>query len=1841
MPIKRKTIVASKERLASNRQQYQNVDFSDYVPTEEPLYRPTLQFLENDKDFQQDMETYMAYIGSQDDGFLNEFLAGNFTTDDWKEFLRDEDWKLTSVIDRKNALQDAPEEVKQAYNRVRDKWDNADTEGYAEWVEALQDIGADILTDPINLTALLSIPFSGGGSAAAGALAKEGAKKSAMTTLKRMAPTFTGAAEGGVWTGVDNYNRQNIEIATGLRNEFSNRDLAISTGLGTAIGGAIGFGLGQLVNGRNASKAERNIVPDTKALDRQIDNLAANDDEIVGNIIEGNLPQSQEVVDAVSEIVSKLPLRSATFQNNVLNETRGFPVDFDIGDFAEVDEVAKDLAEKLGGGEYTADEIADAIRQALVAAKRGNVSGDELSDFVTGRITRGLDTPEEQVAPTMPDPSPGQEVARPIQNKLLFKIGRIANKLNSTVLAGKATDLISPYAKYSPTAARLQRLLRYDSSLKLTGSLTPDEKLGRDYFETLKENFGTFVTDFKRAYDPIMLGAKGDNRQAMDDMIVSALRGGKLPDNAPDAVKDIVPKLRKLFDDRAEALFMEEAPANYVPRMWKRSAIEENQFEFKKLLQNEGYSPEETDTIVNSMLGKVENAAVIDSAGTGDTIFLMPRVLDKIADDNVYADFLENDLNKIVHEYGIQSARRISKLNVLGVRNLTDFQNIWIPQIQKELREAGLERDPLIGKATQDITSVYSSMTGEGVQRYGTAVQTAADAYTMTTRMATLPLATLSSLTEIFLNISKAGFRKSFKGFAGAMNEGFDTIATKSKNLLADSGLTEPEIWREMQELGIAMDQAAGDVADRLGGEAISNKTIRNLNNAFFRANMLDQWTKFVQMTSYISGKNMIADNITEIASARGISDSRRILRKKKELRELGIDIDQAMDWFDGGMKADDAFNKEIQRGAGRYTNEVILNPEAASGLKPLLHSNPKTSILFQLMGYPAAFTNTILKNAARKMIEDPVGNLPNTLAAGVIMTETARFNNWARSGGRSEEEGENPYAAAIMRWGGGGVYLDMFRRAEFAAKDSPALAPILGISGPLTQDIFALARYQGPVEFAARKTPGFGGFEMVFGRPFRDNYLSSARAIDRNIKEGLEREGYRKGGEVLVPNAPEEPDERIDRMTGLPYDQQAGGAFVDEEERMGFAFGGIGKAITAKVSRSALSDAVGKIANKGENIPFDRLMKRLQVEGVRGDEIEASNIMNLVDEKDIVTTRSGNKAVTPEGLRNAEARRTDVFKQEESTYLQAQEEVTEVAEDLEREVDITGATHIMDEAFDPEDFADDLETFDPEAEDPTYTYTGRMLDTALDPEKPLRERTDAISEVERVLRRSPAELKEMYSEVVPEDAELSTYRINYFSDPRITRPTRSGHFIQGRDYPMDLNFAYWTRGDVASGDKTITGGEASRVFEIQSDSTIELDPEKLSPYQKLLQEFDELNDKIGEIEDSILDVDSELEEFNIYRSSTEDRAVIPPDAEEAVKTLIKRNNELMDELTSTRKQQRGLESKLKDASKNMTASEVKKERDEIFYGGTKVPINVWKNAIHNEIVKAKEEGLDEIQFLIDDKLVERNGQRVTEFMVRSPEIQKAYQTIVAPLVIKTAKKIGARPVRKGKYIAFALPASFTLPLYAQEEKDLSAVATDISLGMELDEALVANRDSFAEGGLLERAIKFALGRGAKALGFGAEQQRQHEKEVVALVNEAAEKGFIPERSRIPTDEAGFGRFSGADEEVFNAFNHAYLVYKHGSKLKDPLLQGKEYLQMTYYPNPDTERLDLINNAFGSRLRDIAQDDADAKQKIVLGYYNTQRKLAEGKPLVYGEDLIFNINDLENMEPRSARFRPR
>ena len=63
---------------------------------------------------------------------------------------------------------------------------------------------------------------------------------------------------------------------------------------------------------------------------------------------------------------------------------------------------------------------------------------------------------------------------------------------------------------------------------------------------------------------------------------------------------------------------------------------------------------------------------------------------------------------------------------------------------------------------------------------------------------------------------------------------------------------------------------------------------------------------------------------------------------------------------------------------------------------------------------------------------------------------------------------------------------------------------------------------------------------------------------------ETEERLSFKTGGEVDVPNASDEPDERIDKYTGEPYNEMAGEAYQDEEEdplsRLGFGRGGYAK---------------------------------------------------------------------------------------------------------------------------------------------------------------------------------------------------------------------------------------------------------------------------------------------------------------------------------------------------------------------------------------------------------------------------------------------------------------------------------------------------------------------------------------------------------------------------------------------------------------------------------------------------------------------------------------------------------
>ena len=112
---------------------------------------------------------------------------------------------------------------------------------------------------------------------------------------------------------------------------------------------------------------------------------------------------------------------------------------------------------------------------------------------------------------------------------------------------------------------------------------------------------------------------------------------------------------------------------------------------------------------------------------------------------------------------------------------------------------------------------------------------------------------------------------------------------------------------------------------------------------------------------------------------------------------------------------------------------------------------------------------------------------------------------------------------------------------------------------------------------------------------PFGKEILSYGERFNV-IPELEDRPNKAKGGVIEdVPNVPEEPDERIDKMTGLPYDQQAGTAFVDEEDplrRLGFGLGSLVARQASRVMRN-VDEAPAKTEKQLE-ADFDDLTQAL-----------------------------------------------------------------------------------------------------------------------------------------------------------------------------------------------------------------------------------------------------------------------------------------------------------------------------------------------------------------------------------------------------------------------------------------------------------------------------------------------------------------------------------------------------------------------------------------------------------------------------------------------------------------------
>ena len=136
--------------------------------------------------------------------------------------------------------------------------------------------------------------------------------------------------------------------------------------------------------------------------------------------------------------------------------------------------------------------------------------------------------------------------------------------------------------------------------------------------------------------------------------------------------------------------------------------------------------------------------------------------------------------------YLAQSAKAIAKRKVLGVSSIDEFRDFYIKGIDTQMRKAG---KALTLRDKKSMEQAYNHATGENLNRFEGSGGFALDLYGTVNRLAYLPLATVSSLTEIGINIAKAGPKASLKGFVSALNDARGTTQDKTLETLLNPNL--------------------------------------------------------------------------------------------------------------------------------------------------------------------------------------------------------------------------------------------------------------------------------------------------------------------------------------------------------------------------------------------------------------------------------------------------------------------------------------------------------------------------------------------------------------------------------------------------------------------------------------------------------------------------------------------------------------------------------------------------------------------------------------------------------------------------------------------------------------------------------------------------------------------------------------------------------------------------------------------------------------------------------------------------------------------------------------------
>ena len=1173
-------------------------DYTEVVESKEPSFsspsisrggKKTLTQLENDPKFAEIANRFLESIGEDDDIF---------------EYLRDSDYSLSAAALRSIQSNSWTDQQAEDYIYLRDQFANAELSGFKERFNFVKDFSVDVLTDPLNIVAaIFAGPTLGGSVAARGALAlaaKEGVKRTARQTAKRkalkkakvkksaIAGAKIGALEGAAWTGPHEYFLQDIDVDLGAREEIDAGVVLGMTALGGAFGGALGGGIAGVSGLRNSrylnekkyKYTNENTIHDAGQQPRQEVLEESRFDQ--ARIAAGKL--LNRATDPLKEYMKTL---KADPLYKFLGNTIGKATTPFLNQLKDSDA----LSTLLGKFRYDYDStLTSQGRQGVKEESYGGLLTSLHGKYVGGlqQATKKLDRRGERrwfglYTGNKIDKNVNDQLDTLLRDEKLT-VNNIQNLQNKTY---KGQFIVTD-----------EVLETYVDIKKL---------LNEGYREGKESGLFLKTTGYQAGYLPRLFNYSAllKNRNIFEEKLIKG--GHATPNNKSTTTK--------IFDDTGKETGS------------KTTTVDGESFGKDFLADANGdmvqAQKDKAKQIVDDMLEYRNTPFELKSSGQSNsrTSFIESRRFSNLKDEDI-KEFLEHDVEVILEDYFTNLSQGIARTKTFG-KSLADFDKIYIKPVVTELIASGVKRarlsagikegtetpSEILEKATQDANKVadglrkmHKRVTGIETPRIkNTGLSKANDFLKLTQQMAHLPFVTLSSITEPFILYSRAGIKDVpqvtkdiFTSIGKEVGNNVDKVVRSiqrsrgksTKNTDSFTGLKELDDadWKELYQTGLGLEQALQERLAGLVGEAMEDSNMKQISNAFFKATFLTQWTKSVQLASFITGKRLIrqrAQALYEHKQSGGklikLTGDKKTSTTKyytQQLNDLGVDENDAMKWYQNSLdkngnfsqslaEAQDFYHEKLTKGANRFATEIILNPSTAQANRPLWFSNPSAQLLIQFAGYPTVFSNTILKRYFNESINSPAQALPKVVMTSIVMGTIAHLGNTLRSQGENlydYETGEKKpvdelVVEAVRRYGGLGPYEYAYKYAQDSERNVGAVAGTLKtFAGPLPQDVMDAILYRrGFAEVGLQNIPFYQALPSESRKRLRQigREFDKGKKIDDDKKPKKKLYRYAKGGLVYdVPKVGIEPDERQDRMTGVPYDEQAGSVMKDEEER-------------------------------------------------------------------------------------------------------------------------------------------------------------------------------------------------------------------------------------------------------------------------------------------------------------------------------------------------------------------------------------------------------------------------------------------------------------------------------------------------------------------------------------------------------------------------------------------------------------------------------------------------------------------------------------------------------------------